>query len=234
MGAGSDAGSIALVYAFLSAGATILGGLLPIYTRVRNIEMRYMLAFASGLMISVAFFDMLPEAEIAANYLFIGIGFFSLYVVEKLIIIHTCGEEECEVHSIGWVSVIGIAFESIIDGLAIAAGYSVQPVLGAVITLGVISHEIPRGFSTTIIMRNSNYSTRNTFIALFIDAFFTPLGVLLAFVFPIKSFAAILALTAGTFLYIGASDLLPEAHKRFNIKVVLAVLLGVAVVLLLK
>jgi len=234
MGAGGEASSAYLIYAFLAAGATILGGLLPIYTRIRNVEIRYTLAFASGLMISVAFFDMLPEAEIAVNYIFLGVGFFSLYVVEKLIIIHTCGEEECEVHSIGWVSIIGIAFESIIDGLAIAAGYNVEPVLGAVITLGVIAHEVPRGFSTTIIMRNSNYSMRNTFIALFIDAFFTPLGALLAFVFPIKRFAALLALTAGTFLYIGASDLLPEAHKKFNIKVVLAVLLGMVVVLLLK
>lgn len=232
MSASGDAGY--LVYAFLSAGATVIGGLLPVYTRIKNIEMRYMLAFASGLMVSVAFFDMLPEAEIAVNYIFIGIGFFSLYVVEKLIIIHTCGEEECEVHSIGWVSIIGIAFESILDGLAITAGYVVAPALGAVIALGVIAHEIPRGFSTTVIMRNSNYSLRNTFIALFIDAFFTPLGALLAFIFPIKRFAALLALTAGTFLYIGASDLLPEAHKRFNIKVVLAVLLGMVVVLLLK
>lgn len=225
--------SISILYTFLSAIATLTGGMLPLYTRIKNIELRYLLAFASGLMISVAFFEMLPESEVEKNYLFLGAGFFLLYFVEKNILIHVCGEEECEVHSIGWVSIIGIALESLIDGIAIAIGYEIKPALGLVITLSIIAHELPRGFSTTVIMRSSGYSKNETFIALAIDAFFTPLGALLAFAFPLELFSAMLAFSAGTFLYIGASDLMPEAHRRFNRRVIAAVLLGVAIAALI-
>ena len=67
-------------------------------------------------------------------------------------------------------------------------------------------------------------------VALAVDAFFTPLGVLLAPLFPMSSLPIILAFAAGTFLYVGASDLLPEAHKKFNIYVVASVVLGAVVV----
>lgn len=225
--------SISIFYAFLSAIATLIGGMLPLYTRIKNIELRYSLAFASGLMISVAFFDMLPESAIEENYIFLGSGFFLLYFIEKNILIHVCGEEECEVHTIGWVSIIGIASESLIDGIAIATGYEIRPALGFIITLSIMAHELPRGFSTTTIMKSSGYGMSQTFSALAIDAFFTPLGALLAFAFPLELFKPMLAFSAGTFLYIGAGDLMPEAHRRFNRRVIAAVLLGVFIALLI-
>ena len=82
-------------------------------------------------------------------------------------------------------------------------------------------------------MNNANYRARTIFIALAIDAGFTPLGAICSGLFSESLFKNVIAFAAGTFLYVGASDLLPEAHKRFNIKVICSVMLGVALVVIL-
>lgn len=210
-----------------------MGGLLPLYTRLKEVELRYLVGFASGLMISIAFFDMLPEIK-PENVNALAIGFFFTYLLEKFVMIHSCGERECESHTIGWTTLIGIAAESLVDGAAIATGYAVAPALGLTIALAVFVHEMPRGFSTTVIMRQSNYGNPLIYLALFIDAGFTPLGVILAHFFPPGLFTNLLAFSAGTFIYVGASDLLPEAHRRFNIQVVICVLAGALLVPLLE
>ena len=69
---------------------------------------------------------------------------------------------------------------------------------------------------------------------LLIDALFAPLGVAAANFFPTDYFEELLAFTAGVFLYVGAGDLLPEAHRKFNWQVVLSVLLGAAVIWLIS
>ncbi len=224
----------ALLYAFLSAASTLAGGALPLFTRLQKLPIRYLLAFASGVIISTALFEMIPEAfagNAGANIgLALGTGFFALYFIEKIVLIHACGEEECSIHGFTWVSVIGIALESLIDGIGIAAAFAASSTLGMLVAVAIIAHELPRGFSTAAIMKSAKYSLPVVLGVLAIDAFLTPVGVLLASFIPF-SLSLLLAFTAGTFLYIGASDLLPEAHKTFNIKVVFCVLLGVVVVL---
>lgn len=224
----------ALGYALIAAAATIIGGLLPLYTRIKHIELRYLIGFASGVMLSVAFFDMLPEIrpEARIDFFAIALGFFIIYAIEKVTMIHSCGEHECESHKVGWVSIIGIATESLVDGIAIAVGYLINPAVGIVIAAAVIVHELPRGFSTAVIMKAARYRKGKVLTALMIDAFFAPLGatVVLLNLFPLGFERSLLAFAAGTFLYIGASDLLPEAHKRFNIFVVASVIAGATVI----
>lgn len=224
--------TLALLYSLISAAATLVGGSLPIFTRLKNLEIRYMLAFATGVVIAAALFDLLPEVNITkTSALVIGLGFFSLYFIEKAALIHACGEKECKVHTIGWVSLIGIAIESFFDGVAIAASFAINQGLGLIIAFAVIVHEVPRGFSTSVIMRASMYSFPIVIGALLIDAFTPVLGVLM---WPFLPFDANLltAFVVGTFIYIGASDLLPDAHEVFNWKVIFAVLFGAFITLL--
>ena len=79
----------ALVFGFVSAASTIAGGMLPLYTRIRDIGSRYLLGFAAGVMLSVAFLEMLPEIaeQGEPNFVALAAGFFSLYLVEKLVIV---------------------------------------------------------------------------------------------------------------------------------------------------
>ncbi|HEY9206236.1 MAG TPA: ZIP family metal transporter [Candidatus Methanoperedens sp.] len=224
---------IYLVYAFIASISSVVGGLLPVYTRLKNVRTNYLIGFAAGVLISTAVFEMLPEALVESNVGIVNplaLGFFSLYLVEKSVMIHACKETECNIHTAGWVGMIGLGMESILDGIAIAVGYITQPALGLIIAFAVAVHELPVGFSTSVIMMRSDFNRKNTLIALFITSFLTVAGALIAGFFPQEYFGMILAFTAGTFIYIGASDLLPTAHDRINWFVVISVISGAAIV----
>lgn len=127
------------------------------YTRLRHIKQRYLVAYAGGALVAIALFDLIPEMK-THNSAALVLGFFSIYLVEKLVLIHACQEGECETHAMGGPALIGIAAESLIDGLAIAVGFRVAPALGLLIALTVFAHELPRGLTTTVIMQKAGYS----------------------------------------------------------------------------
>lgn len=216
---------IPFLYALVTSVATLTGGALPMYTRLRLVEQRYMVAFAGGAMVAIALFDLIPEMD-SHNAVALLAGFFIVYLLEKLVMLHSCGETECEAHTIGGSALIGIAAESLIDGVAIAVGFRAAPALGLLIALAVFVHEIPRGLTTTVIMQEAGYSRIRVWATLAVDAGFAPLGVLLAAFIPSSGFEWLIGFTAGVFLYVGASDLLPDAHRRFNLRVVLSTLAG--------
>lgn len=216
---------IPFLYALVTSGATLTGGALPMYTRLRLVEQRYMVAFAGGAMVAIALFDLIPEMQ-SHNATALLAGFFIVYLLQKLVMLHSCGETECESHVIGWSALIGIAAEGLIDGIAIAVGYRAAPALGLLIALAVFIHEVPRGLTTTVIMQDAGYSRLKIWGVLAVDAAFAPLGVLLAGFIPASGFEWLLGFTAGVFIYVGASDLLPDAHRRFNLRVVLSTLSG--------
>lgn len=124
---------------------------------------------------------------------------------------------------------IGLGLESVLDGIAIGVGYATAPALGLFIAIAVIVHELPVGFSTSVIMI-TNHGKKDTLIALFSTSFLTVVGAAIYSIFPTGLFGSVLAFTAGTFLYIGASDLLPEAHKKADWLVIISVLAGAALV----
>lgn len=225
-----------LGYALVACLAAYIGGAL-FFVLKRALSIRYLIGFAAGVMLATAFFEMMPEAELKETLgpLLLGLGFFSLYFIEKIVTIHTCPERLCETHTLGWTALIGIAFESLIDGFAIAVGYIVSPLLGVTVAIAIIIHELPRGLSTVVIMKAAGYSSTRAILALSIDAVFTPIGALFVLlnVVPQLPMEYLLAFVAGAFIYIGASDLLPEAHRKFNIYVVLSVILGALLIYLL-
>ena len=125
-----------------------------------------------------------------------------------------------------WVSLIGISGDNFIDGVAIAASYLTDPILGLVVAVAVIAHEIPQGATTTIVMKNSGYRLKKIFIVLSIGAVLYPLGAFFSFLVSSAYYQLIVAFVAGEFIFIGAGELLPEAHQRFSLGVILSVVLG--------
>lgn len=218
-----------VVYAFLTSIATLIGGLLPQMRFFRSVDTRYLIGFAAGTMISIVFFDIMPELQERA-WMWVAVGFFFTYLIEKYLLLHLSKEGECEHTSLGWPAIGGIAAESLADGIAIAITYAVSPALGIAVAAAVVAHELPRGFTTTVIFQNAKRSKKAIWIALAIDALFTPVGALIGTRISDEYVLSILGFVAGTFLYVGAADLLPEAHRRFNHGVVLSVLAGVAMI----
>lgn len=228
--------SLAVIIAassLLAAGSDIVGGLLFLRSRFRLIQTRYAVGFASGILVSAAFMELIPAADVSQNAVVVLLGFFTFYLVEKAIMLHSCGEEECEAHTVDWIAVVGMASDNIVDGIGIAIGYMTSPSLGFLITLAVVAHEIPQGFTTAALATRGGFRFWRIILFLVIAGAIYPVGAILSTFIPSTFYTIAIAFVAGDFIYIGAGDLLAEAHKKFNARVVTSVVLGglIAVVL---
>jgi len=222
-----------ILYAIIAGLSDIFGGWLGFRTKISKIMPRYIIGFAAGVLISLTLVEILPEINMQSHASVVAIGFFTFYIIEKVMMLHACGEDECKVHKVGGITVFGMALDNIVDGIGIAIGYMTDPALGLLITIGVVIHEIPQGITSSVIMKNAGYSMRRTYLVLAVAGVLYPIGALVSRFIPAGFNELVLAFVAGDFLYIGASDLLPEAHKKFNALVIFSVIFGVAFVLFL-
>lgn len=215
--------------AFFAAISDLAGAMLFLNSKFRFIETRYAVGFASGILVSAAFMELIPEADVSANAIIILLGFIVFYLVEKVIMLHSCGEAECEAHSVDWIAIVGMASDNVVDGIGIAIGYATNPSLGLLITLAVIAHEIPQGFTTAALATRGGFRFWRIILFLLIAGAMYPIGSALASFIPVNLYTMAIAFVAGDFIYIGAGDLLGEAHKKFNARVVISVVLGALV-----
>ncbi|MFQ5880842.1 MAG: ZIP family metal transporter [Candidatus Methylomirabilales bacterium] len=222
------------LYAVVAGLSDLVAGWLALQGKIQKIESRYIIGFAAGVLLAVTFLDILPEVNMKADAPFLALGFLSFYVLEKVMMIHACGESECETHRIGPVAVVGMALDNFIDGAGIAVGYLIDPLLGLAITAAVVLHEVPQGITSALIMQGAQWSKTSMVVTLGLAGLLYPLGALLAGFIPGPFLQKALAFIAGDFIYIGASDLLPEAHRKFNWKVILSVVSGMAFMGVLK
>src|SRR3989338_8503014 len=111
---------IAIIYAIIAGLSDIFGGWLGQRKEIVKIMPRYIIGFAAGVMISLTFVDILPEIGMESNSYVVMIGFFVFYIIEKLVMLHACGESECKIHKISGITVFGMALDNIIDGIGIA------------------------------------------------------------------------------------------------------------------
>lgn len=184
-------------------------------------RLMFLVSFAAGSMIAVAFFDLLPEALFAhgntaltMEYLVIGLVLFLL--IEKGLIYYHCHEENCHAHQSVKLIMLGDAVHNLLDGAAIAAGFMVAPAVGIFTTLAIIIHEIPQEIGDVGILLHAGFSRAKTVAYNLITAATSVAGGVLAY-FALNlwntSLPYILAVTAGGFIYISAADLLPELQK---------------------
>jgi ZIP family zinc transporter len=214
---------------YLSTGAflsTLAGGLFVV--RFRN-RFGLITAFAAGALIAIPFFDLLPESLKLAIRLGVPIesimyvttlGFILLYVLERYFSFHrVCEGTACKNIRHPKGGVIGAAqlsVHSFLDGFAIGVGFQYDFHVGVVVTGAVIFHDFSDGINTVTIMLNAGNSLRTSLRMLTLDALAPVLGAIstLFITIPEQYIAFLLAVFAGGFLYLGASDLLPEAHEK--------------------
>ncbi len=222
------------LYALIAGSSDFLSGWLALRFERDQVQPRYVIAFAAGVLLAVTFFEILPETDLKSDSAYLALGFVTIYLLEKLVMIHACGEAECHTHHIGPVAVLGMALDNVVDGAGIMIGYLIDPLLGLTITLAVVFHEIPQGMTSALIMREAKWRSGGTMFALMLAGLLYPIGALLAGFIPAEFQQKILAFIAGDFIYIGAADLLPEAHRQFNWKVIASVLAGMGFMLVIK
>ena len=188
------------------------------------------MGFTAGVVTGVVFFDILPEiiSLIKENnfgttgaMIALASGFLIFHILEKTILIHHSHEDEYADHKhphVGIASALALAGHSFMDGVGIGLGFQVNPSVGLLIAIAVIAHDFTDGMNTIGLMLSHKNSVEKSRWFLLLDAFTPVLGVASTFFFHLpESFLVLyLGFFAGFLLYIGASDILPEAHSKHS------------------
>lgn len=233
--------------------ATLLGGLFALKLKDK---LHLILGFSAGAVIAVAFFDLIPESislgqKYFSNDIILSVtalGFLTYLVLDRIIFLHGHSHEEInsdvESHADHHErrSILGagsLCLHSFLDGIAIGLAFKVSPAIGIIVAVAVLAHDFSDGINTvSVILRSSNNAgglnakSKTAFSWLVADAIAPVLGVITTIFFSIseKSLALTLAVFAGFFLYIGASDLIPESqHAHPKILTTLMTLVGAGV-----
>jgi len=176
----------------------------------------------------VVAFDLLPGIfwlarehgfDPSASMIALVVGFLLFHSLEKFVLVHPAQEEHYSHHhhpDLGLASAAVLAAHSCMDGVAIGVGFQVSPLVGLTVALAVIAHDFSDGLNTVAMMLRHRNSTRRALAMLAVDALAPLAGVLLTLAFAIPPFQLMvyLGFFAGFLLYIGVSDILPEAHSR--------------------
>ncbi|MHA1972698.1 MAG: ZIP family metal transporter [Candidatus Hodarchaeales archaeon] len=242
--------AIIMFYGLLAGFATLFG----IYAirRKREFALTYSHYFnsaAAGLILALVFFDILPEAIELTSIAFPAtfLGFFLFYLLENFVVIHSGSElhfhKDDDTHKIhmassrlGIMAFSGLAFHSLIDGVIIGLGFEISLEVGTLASIAVISHEVSEGV-TSFSLINESLPDKATFLSIVI-AIATPAGAFISLFFvtglskPI--IGVMLALAAGTFIYVAASDLIPATHESHCLKNLLAFTFGAIFIALLS
>lgn len=186
-----------------------------------------LIGFSAGALIGGAFLHILPEAlennksSTVFSYLISGIIFF--FLMERYLHWRHCHEQggACKVHSFTYLNLIGDAFHNFIDGMVIAASFIVSLKLGLVTTLAIVLHEIPQELSDFAVLVYGGFTKKKALFFNFASALMAIIGAVAGYFIAdlSKNFSnIILPFTAGGFIYIATSDLIPELHKENDLK----------------
>ena len=211
------------VIAFIALGAfsaTLLGGVFALKFKDR---LHLILGFSAGAVIGVAFFDLLPEAIDLASASYgvstitsvVALGFIIYLFLDRVVILHAHAEEDGH----GERGVLGagsLSFHSFLDGVAIGLAFQVSVAVGAIVAAAVLVHDFSDGINTVNLVLKNAGTRERAFRWLLIDAAAPAVGIVSTAFFrlPEQILGLLLATFCGFFLYIGASDLLPESHHR--------------------
>ncbi|MEP6710623.1 MAG: ZIP family metal transporter [Candidatus Saccharibacteria bacterium] len=217
-----------LLLAATTAGSLIslAGGVYLLYGKwgIAKLQ-RFAVPFAAGALLAAAFLDVLPEAlhEGETNHILLVtlIGFLFFFVLERSLSWFHHHHEEPGEHGHPKRNVvliiIGNTLHNFLDGLAIGASFLVNPVTGIVTAIAVAAHEIPRELGDFGLMLSKDMKPRNVLWVNFVSAVATVVGAVLVFGFgdslPVPE-SSLLAITAGFFIYIAASDIVPTIHAE--------------------
>lgn len=204
----------------------------------------YFVALSIGGLMGDAFLHLLPEATEKFNngnaFLFVLAGFFLFLIVEKIIHWRHCHEEDCSVHTFAYMNLIGDAIHNFIDGIIIAVSFATNIGVGIASAVAIILHEIPQEIGDFGVLIHGGFTPRKALFFNFLTAVTAVLGgifgfYLLSLIEPLSKY--LLAFAAGGFLYIAATDLIPEIQKERDIKKSVlnycVILLGVSLMYLL-
>lgn len=211
-----------ITFTFLGSIASLVGSFFLLLRRkLTESFSEGLINFAAGVLIAVAFLDLFPEAleEAGGANIFIPafVGFVGFFFAERFIQLfhhhHGHGEKPTT-----FLVIAGDGVHNFIDGVAITASFLTSVPLGITTSLAVAAHEIPQEIADMGVLLANGLSKKKALILNFLSALTALLGALLAFYFSEfveTKLYIFLSLTAGFFIYISASDLIPQIHEKY-------------------
>lgn len=229
---------IMLVVVFISSVAYILGGLIVLIKKSwSQTSVLAITAMSAGLLLSIAILDLIPDTqeELKNNSLYIMLGLIIMYLVTYLSSVSK--KRKSEINGFDESSMFGISLgmslHNVFEGLSIGVSYAISVKLGLMVSLALILHKIPEGMSYASSFFAITLNRKKTAIHLLIQGLFIWLGVVLSILLSFfteinEKFIAIpIAMTAGIFIYLGGTSLLPVANKMTNKNIPISFVCGV-------
>ncbi len=183
-----------------------------------------LVAFSAGALLSGGLLHLLAESleflEADTAFLIAIFGFSMFFVIERFLHWHHCHEGVCDVHSFTYMILIGDGVHNFIDGLVIAASFFVSIPFGIMTTILIIGHEIPQELGDFGALVHGGFDKRKALLFNFGSQLTAVAGGILGFFLGGEAWFTplLLPFAAGGFLYIAASDLIPELHKEADIR----------------
>jgi zinc transporter ZupT len=210
---------VAIALSLVTFVSTLLGGLFALHLRDR---LHLVLGFSAGALTGVAFLDLMPESLDLANSLggqvvlgITAVGFFGYMLLDRTVAQLGAKRPQSDKQllrsNIGAASLVAHSF---LDGFAIGLGFQVSTAVGAIVAAAVIAHDFSDGINTVSVILRFGGDRRAAFRWVLADAAAPIAGVVIALMLTISQdlLGLALALFAGFFIYIGASELLPESY----------------------
>ncbi len=199
---------------------SLVGGLILFLSRdiVEKYSI-YLVSFAAGTMLAAAFIDLLPEAVKAGEgqpiFLATLLGVVSYFFLERFLLWYHHHDEMHGAKPTTTLILLGDGLHNFIDGIGIAAAFLTNPILGLTTTIAIAAHEIPQEIGDMAVLVHNGMSGKKALWLNFCSGLTALVGALLGFYFlqSVESLVPLfLAFTAGMFIYISCSDLIPEIH----------------------
>lgn len=216
---------VIFLFSVAAALAALAGGVVAFRSRQK---LSLALGFTAGLILGLVAFDLLPEIFAISSLegldpiwpmITLVIGFLLFHIIEKSILIHHAQEVKYGPHQhphVGVAGAVALSGHSFLDGLSIGLAFQISSAVGLAVAIAVIGHRFADGFNTTNVMLYHQNKPSRAKTMLLIAAAMPIVGGLTSLLFSLSEaiLAIYLGFFAGFLLYIGASDILPQAHSE--------------------
>ncbi len=219
-----------LIFIIASTFLISLASLIGVFTisikeKILSKFLLLLISLSAGALMGGAFLHLLPEAseklDTEVMYLIVLISFVLFFLIEKLLHWRHCHKKNCDVHTFGYMNLFGDTVHNFIDGLVIASTFLIDVKLGVITSFAIALHEIPQEIGDFGVLLYSGFSRKKALISNFLIALTAVFGGVFGYFlsFQIENITSyLLPFAAGGFIYIAASDLMPEIRKETSLK----------------
>jgi zinc and cadmium transporter len=209
---------------------------LTLKDQILNKILLVLIGLSAGALMGGAFLHLLPETVESSEkfnvpildlFLFVLVGFILFFIIEKVLHWRHCHKGKCDVHTFQYMNLVGDSIHNFIDGLIMAASFVVSIPLGITTTIAIATHEIPQEIGDFGVLLYGGFSKKRAIMLNFVVALTAVLGGIVGYFVSnlIENIVLfILPFAAGGFIYIAATDLVPEIRKELDMKKYMATL----------